>query len=95
MPDGARIQDEELRRIAATGDPVSDLHRMITAHAVRLHIPLRDVVQVRDAAKALRILASTLEVECQSREETWKVLFRCKTAIEMANRLISPKRRRG
>lgn len=87
-----RIADQELRQIAKTGDPVSEIHRQITGHAVRLHIPLRDPVQIRDVAKALRILASTLEIEAQAKDETWRVLFRAKAAILMCNRLIGGRR---
>jgi hypothetical protein len=88
------IADDEMRRIAATGDPVAQIHRDITGHAVRLHIPLRDAVQIRDVAKALRILASTLDIEAQSRDETWRVLFRAKAAILMCNRLIGGRKGR-
>lgn len=93
-PDGApRIADEELRRIAATGDPVAELHRQITGHAVRLHIPLRDPVQIREVSKALRILASTLEVEAQSKDEAWRILFRARAAVTMTNTLIGGRKR--
>jgi hypothetical protein len=89
MPDApARIADDELRRIAATGDPVAAIHRQITGSAVRLHIPLRDPVQIADVAKALRLLASTLEVESKSRDEAWRILWRARSAVEMTNRLI-------
>jgi hypothetical protein len=95
MPDGAgpRIAEEELRRIAATGDPVAALHRQITGSAVRLHIPLRDPVQIRDVARALRVLASTLEAESGSKDEAWRVLFRARSAIEMTNRLVGGRRK--
>jgi hypothetical protein len=84
-----RIADDELRQIAATGDPVAAIHRDITGHAVRLHIPLKDAPQIRDVAKALRVLASSLEVEAQSKEETWRILFRAKDSIKMFNRVIN------
>lgn len=95
-PDGAgpRIADDELRQIAATGDPVSALHRQITGTAVRLHVPLRDPVQIRDVARALRVLASTLEMESGSKDEAWRVLFRARAAIEMTNHLIGGRRRK-
>lgn len=92
--DPYRIADIELRQIASTGDPVAALHRQITGSAVRLHIPLRDAIQIRDVSKALRILASTLEQESASRDETWRVLFRAKSAIEMTNKLIGGSRHR-
>ncbi len=88
MADGARIADDELRRIAATGDPVAAIHREIIGSAVRLHIPLRDPIQVREVAKALRVLASTLEAESMSRDEAWRVLFRARSAVEMTGRVI-------
>lgn len=84
--------DDELRRIAATGDPVAAIHRQITGSAVRLHIPLRDPVHIRDVARALRVLASTLEVESQSKDEAWRILFRARSAVEITNRLISGRR---
>lgn len=99
MPDGAtprerRIADEELAMIARTGDPVSELHRQITGQAVRLHIPLKDPVQIRRVATALRILASTLEAEAQRKDEAWRVLFSCKNAVLMCNRVIGGRKSR-
>lgn len=88
MAEPSRIADAELRQIAATGDPVADLHRMITGRAVRLHIPLRDPVQIRDVAKALRVLASTLESESHSKDDAWRILYRARSAVELTNRLI-------
>lgn len=85
---------EDVARIAATGDPVAALHRQITGTAARLHIHLKDPIQVRDAAKALRVLASTLEMESHSKDETWRVLFRMRAAIEITNRLIGGSRHR-
>jgi hypothetical protein len=90
----ARIADAELRSIASTGDPVSELHRQITGHAVRLHVPLKDPMQIRDVAKALRILASTLEAESHSKDEAWRILFRARAAVGMTNRLIGGRRGR-
>jgi hypothetical protein len=84
---------EELRRIATTGDPVAAIHRQITGTAVRLHIPLKDAQQIGTVATALRVLASTLEIESKSRDETWRILFRARSAVEMTNRLIGGKRR--
>jgi len=90
MPDApARIADDELRRIAATGDPVAAIHRNIVDHAVRLHIPLKDVVHLRGIAKALRVLASTLEILCDSKDETWRILWRAKTAIKEFNMVVN------
>lgn len=90
--DSARIQENELRQIASTGDPVAALHRQITGKAVRLHIPLRDALQVRDVSKALRVLASTIEAESHAKDETWRVLWRVRSAVEMTNRLIGGRR---
>lgn len=92
MPDAVRIADDELRQIAATGDPVAALHRDITRKAVRLHIPLRDPVQIRDVSRALRVLASTLEAESASKDDAWRILYRARTAVEMTNRLIGGRR---
>lgn len=94
MSEAMRIADAELRQIAATGDPVAEIHRQITGTAARLHIPLKDPPQLREVAKALRILASTIEMEAQSKDEAWRVLFRARSAIEMANRLIGGSRHR-
>lgn len=95
MPEGLHAAaDDELRRIAATGDPVAAIHRQITGTAVRLHIPLKDPVQMRQVAKALRILASTIEVEAQGKDDAWRILWRCRSAVEMCNRLIGGRRSR-
>lgn len=83
---------EALRRIAATGDPIAAIHRDIVRHAVRLHIPLRDAIQIRDVAKALRVLASTLEVLSASKDDEWRVLFQARSAIEMTNRVVGGRR---
>lgn len=92
MNSPARIAEQELRQIAATGDPVAAIHRDIVRHAVRIHIPLRDPVQLRDVARLLRTLASTLEIESQSKDEAWRILFRARAAVEMANHIIRGKR---
>lgn len=95
MPDPMRVPvDEGLRRIAATGDPISQMHRDITGHAVRLHVPLKDAVQIRDAAKALRVLASTLESLSHSKDDEWRVLFMARAAVQMCNRVIGGRRGR-
>ena len=97
MPDGAappRVGDEALRRIAATGDPISAIHRDIVGHAVRLHIPLRDAIQIRDVAKALRVLASALETASHAKDEEWKVLFTAQAAVKMCNRVIGGRKGR-
>ena len=85
-----RIADEELMRIVATGDPVSAIHRRIVGSAVRLHIPLRDPISLRDAAKALRTLASSLERLSHSQEPTWIVLSQARSTIGAANLVINP-----
>lgn len=92
MSEAVRIADEELRQIAATGDPVAAIHRQIIGSACRLHIHLRDPLQVAEVAKALRILASTMEVESKSKDEAWRVLYRVKSAVELTNRLIGGSR---
>jgi hypothetical protein len=92
MADPVRIADAELRQIASTGDPVAALHRQITGTAVRLHIPLRDPLQARDVAKALRILASTIEAESHAKDDAWRILWRVRSAVEMTNRLIGGRR---
>lgn len=92
MPDPARIANEELRQIASTGDPIAALHRQITGSAVRLHIPLRDPAQIRDVAAALRVLASTLDVESRSKDDAWRILYRVRSAVEITNRLIGGRR---
>lgn len=92
MADPVRIADAELRQIAATGDPVSALHRQITGHAVRLHVPLHDPVQIGDVARALRVLASTLELESKAKDDAWRIMFRARAAVTMTNRLIGGRR---
>ena len=97
MPDGAappRIADEALRRIAATGDPIAAIHRDIVGHAVRLHVPLKDAVQIRDVAKALRVLASKLETASHAKDEEWQILFTARAAVMMCNRVIGGRRGR-
>jgi hypothetical protein len=88
------IADDELRRIAATGDPVAAIHRQITGHAVRLHIPLKDPVQIRDVAKALRVLASAIEAESHSNAEAWRVLLRVRTMVQEFGLVIGSRKSR-
>jgi hypothetical protein len=88
------IADDELRRIAATGDPVAAIYRQITGHAVRLHIPLKDPVQIRDVAKALRVLASAIEAESHSNAEAWRVLLRVRTMVQEFGLVIGSRKSR-
>lgn len=88
------IGEEELRRIASTGDPVSALHRQITGHAVRLHIPLKDPVQVREVAKALRVLASAMEAESHSNADAWRVLLRVRAMVREFGIVIGSRKSR-
>ncbi len=90
MSDGARIADDELRRIAMTGDPISELHRSIVGHAVRIHIPLHDAIQLRRVSATLRVLASSLETLSHSRDPTWIVLSQARSSIDAADRVINP-----
>jgi len=82
------IDEAQLARIAATSDPLASWQRDIVGSSARIHLPLRDVVGLRDQAKALRILASKLEVLSQSREEDWRVLHQAREAIKLTDRLV-------
>ena len=79
---------DDLRRIAATGDPLVEWQRAVIGSSARIHLPLRDVVQLRDYARALRVLASKLEVLSQSKDQDWHVLYDARNAIKLTDRLI-------
>ena len=91
MPDPAtRIADEELMRIVNTGDPLAEMYRSIVGTSVRLHIPLRDPIQMRQVATVLRVLASKLESQSMSKGSAYEILFSQRSAVTAANRAINP-----
>jgi hypothetical protein len=94
MPDGAgqRPQEDAMRRIAATGDPLAEFYRQMVGKAVRLHLRLTDVISLRAYAAALRVLASTLERLSYSKEADHVILMQARNAIEAANRAIGGSR---
>ena len=94
MPDLSTLprqppRDENaIRRIAETGDPLAEFYRAMVGKAARLHIKLTDVIGLRKHAAALRVLASTLERLSTSKEPDHVVLMQARNAIEAANRAI-------
>ncbi len=78
--------DENLRRAALTGDPLSEFDRDILGRsAARLHLPLRDPVDLRRLASILRNLANDLEVSSHMRGDARHALFSARWHIKMAN----------
>lgn len=95
MPDHVRIADEQLRRLARTGDSLEWWEREQVNSAARLHIPLRDPVQVRDVVKALRVLASYIEQRTNSKDPNdFFILKDCRTRIKEMDALINGRKPR-
>lgn len=80
-PPRDKFQDE-MRRIARSGDPLSGMHREIVGNAVRIHVPLADVISLRAIAAHFRKLANELDVLSRSAEEQWIVLNVAKGRIK-------------
>lgn len=75
----------ELMRAAATGDPLTAMDRDILGHgAVRLHVPLRDPVDLRRIATVLRELANGLEVSSGLRGDARTALFAARYHLKTA-----------
>lgn len=81
-------QQEELRRLRRSPDVLSRMHRDIVGPAVRIHVPLLDVIDLRRISRHLRALANELEVLSHSPEETWVVLSVAKTKIKATGSAI-------
>lgn len=91
-----RAADEELRRAARTGDPLSAFERdLVGPDNARLSIPLRDAEDARHAARVLRELANDLERESSRRDPLWRILSGCKFATRNANARLTRKKRPG
>lgn len=79
----------DLSRIAATGDPIANWQRDIIGQSVRIHLPLRDVISLREYATTLRVLASALEVlSHDTKRPDFSVLFEARAKIKLADNLI-------
>ncbi len=78
----------ELRRIVATGDPLPAFRRDRVGRSVRLHLPLADVIALRQIATILATLAielhrlsharsaNTAQILSLARDEMWKAAAR-------------------
>ena len=78
-----------LQRIAATGDPLARHQREIIGDAVRSHIPLRDVIALRNTAVYLRSLAGILvTLSRDTKRQDFEVLFDARSRIKLADRAI-------
>lgn len=82
------LDANDLRRIAATGDALAEWQRAVIGSSARIHFPLRDVVQLRDYARVLRVVASKLEQLSTSKDDDWHVLYDARNALKLADRLI-------
>lgn len=91
MPDAPTPRDREhaddgLRRAINTGDCLSEFDRDILGRsAARLHLPLRDPVDLRRLAAILRSPANDLEVSSHIRGDARHALFSARWHIKMAN----------
>ena len=78
-----------LKRIAETGDPLAKYQRDIIGASVRIHIPLRDVVSLRNTAVYLRTLASILDtLSRDTKRQDFEVLFDARSRIKLADNAI-------
>ena len=80
--------DATLRRVAATGDPLAEYQRAIVGKAVRIHIPLTDVVKLREHAAMLRVLASKLDFLSRDARPDYSVLFEAAYNIKLVRDVI-------
>jgi Mg2+ and Co2+ transporter CorA len=84
-----------LEQVADTGDALAKFHRQLLGNSVRIHIPLRDVVDLRRVATILRVLASTLDVLSRDKKRDFSVLFQARQAIKLADAQIRSQKALG
>jgi hypothetical protein len=84
-----------LHRIASTGDALEDFYRDMTGKSARIHIPLRDALDLRRIAIILRVLASALEVLSKSKARPVTVLFEARHKIKLADAQIRSQKATG
>lgn len=81
--------DPDTRRVIATGDPISKFHRDITGNAARVHVPLRDAIQLRHVAEHLVALAAVLRrLSHDTTTEQWRLLFMARQEIKATDAAI-------
>ena len=87
--DMSSTMDPDTKRVILTGDPLSRMHREIIGDAARVHIPLKDVVQLRHYAEHLVGLAAVLRrISHDTTEDQWRLLFRARQEIKATDKLI-------
>jgi hypothetical protein len=100
MPDGEMArrpptQEDQLRRLARGEDPLDDWQRFLTGQSARIHIPLKDSVQIRDVARVLRVLSSAMELLANAKDRSeYHILRDCRSRIKEADALINKRRPR-
>ncbi|MBC9176648.1 hypothetical protein [Pseudoroseomonas ludipueritiae] len=95
LPKRRKKEETELERIARTGDPLAEFYREMTGKSARIHIPLRDPIDLRRIATILRVLAGALETLSRSKERTFTVLFEARQKIKLADAQIRSQRALG
>jgi hypothetical protein len=65
-------------------DPLQPWEREIIGKSVRLHMPLRDVVDLRRISAILRELGNRFEVISNTKEEAFPALSRARLAVKAA-----------
>jgi hypothetical protein len=86
---GDMTMDRDTKRVVLTGDPIAKPYRDIIGNAARVHIPLRDAVNLRHVAEHLVGLAAVLRrLSHDTTEEQWRLLFRARQEIKATDELI-------
>jgi hypothetical protein len=76
----------ELRRIAETGDPLTEWRRGQLGRAVRLHLPLADVIALRQIAVILAELSKELDALSRARgAQTQQILVLAREEMRKAS----------
>jgi len=89
------LADQGLHRAVHHGDCLAPIQRDILGHSARrLHIPLRDPVDLRRVAAILRDLANKLEVSSHIRGDALTALFAAGLHIKKASGQLMSKPRR-
>lgn len=91
----ARKPVTPMSRIIETGDPLAKFHRQMLGNSARIHIPLRDVVDLRRVAIILNGLARQLDTLSRDKTRDFSVLFDARTKIKLADAQIRSQKALG
>jgi hypothetical protein len=87
--------ETHLQQIGRTGDPVSAFYRAIIGKSARIHVPLLDVVFVRDAGEVLEGLGRKLKALSREKAPDHAILFAMRQEIKLADAKIRSQKALG